>query len=580
LTHYSNVPNLQFTDPKRYGTGIKGAEAERLAEPGAVRDRSYFYMGEPGLVPPEPGLGVNRYRGESSNLYDITQDPLNFNVLARESNRTPYTAKYNQGIAYPTQDANDIERLVREYGYEGMANPKASKPMAIMFDKTPVQRRKKGGEVHMAEGGAVSDAKQRLLDMIAEEPHMAGGGLLKAVAKAQKTAKKAKMYSAVDKALEASKRGAGTGMEFANELAKTSGIKKAELVDRGIMVPSKNGPVLNPALTQLPKMTKQEFVSHLNEKYKPPGVRKISITDPKLTDEVIDKKAMQMMADDVNDYVDRHGDADYNEVFDNRYNNDYDQYFERAKEALSEDVGTKYSKYKLPGGENYRENLYQYENPAGKAFLQSHFDEPNVLYHMRQTDRIEPTYTSAQIDAIGQRMAEAMGTKVESLGSGAPILMMRQGVISPVEAAQFSHAKGFLNMDIDMTPAQRRALHIEEIQSDWHQKGRDQGYGPKTEEIVEAYYMTKDGQRIPIGFGKTKEEAEANIDVGWKNLVDIKYETSEKKIGEGMPDAPFKKNWHELALKQALMDAVEGDYDQLLHIPKPSEGPARYATRK
>lgn len=146
LTHFSHNPELQFVDPKRYGTGIKGAEAERLRDfPGGVRDRSYFYMGEPGAVKPEPGLGVNRYRGEASSLYDITQDPLNFRVLARESNRTPYTAKYNQGITSPLQEANDIERLVKEYGYQGMANPKASKPMAIMFKETPVRRNARGG---------------------------------------------------------------------------------------------------------------------------------------------------------------------------------------------------------------------------------------------------------------------------------------------------------------------------------------------------------------------------------------------------------------------------------------------------
>jgi len=146
LTHFSNDPNLRATDPGRYGTGIKGAEGDRLRDyPGAVRDRSYFYMGEPGTVAPEPGLGVNRYRGEASSLYDITQDPLNFQKLARESNRTPFTAKYNQGITHPLQDANDIERLVKEYGYQGMANPKASKPMAIMFKETPVRRQARGG---------------------------------------------------------------------------------------------------------------------------------------------------------------------------------------------------------------------------------------------------------------------------------------------------------------------------------------------------------------------------------------------------------------------------------------------------
>ena len=146
LTHFSNDPNLTLLDPKRYGTGIKGAEAERLRDyAGGVKDRSYFYLGEPGTVAPEAGLGVNRYRGEASSLYDITQDPLNFQKLARESNRVPFTAKYNQGVTYPLQDANDVERLVKEYGYQGMANPKATKPMAIMFKETPVRRQARGG---------------------------------------------------------------------------------------------------------------------------------------------------------------------------------------------------------------------------------------------------------------------------------------------------------------------------------------------------------------------------------------------------------------------------------------------------
>lgn len=146
LTHFSNSPELQFLDPKRYGTGIKGAEAKRLNEyEGGVKDRSYVYLGEPGTVSPEPGLGINRYRGESQNLYDITKDPLDFRTLARESNRTPFTSKVNAGVTSPLQEANDYERLVKEYGYEGMMNPNASKPMGIMFKPTPVQPRKRGG---------------------------------------------------------------------------------------------------------------------------------------------------------------------------------------------------------------------------------------------------------------------------------------------------------------------------------------------------------------------------------------------------------------------------------------------------
>jgi len=162
LTHYSNEPNLQLIDPTRYGTGIKGAEAGRLRDlEGGVRDRSYFYLGEPGTVAPEAGLGGNRYRGESSSLYDITQDPLDFRLLAREANRTPFTARVNAGVTYPMQEANDYERLVKEYGYEGMINPNATKPMGIMFEPTKV------------------------------EPRMAGGGLLSKLGKAAKAARAA-----------------------------------------------------------------------------------------------------------------------------------------------------------------------------------------------------------------------------------------------------------------------------------------------------------------------------------------------------------------------------------------------------
>jgi hypothetical protein len=402
------------------------------------------------------------------------------------------------------------------------------------------------------------------------EAHMARGGVLKAIETAQKTAKKSQMYSAVDKALEASKRGAGTGMEFANELAKTSGIKKAELVDRGIMVPSNNGPVLNPALTQLPKMTKQDFVSHLNEKYKPPGVRKITLGNVKfdqLSNQDLYKEYVRIRGSEPEAYGEPMSREDI---------------LDELSGAPDEDTTkAKYSKYKLPGGENYRENLYQYENPAGKAFYQSHFDEPNVLYHMRQTDRIEPTYTSAQIDAIGQRMADAMGVKQSSLASGAPILMMRQGVISPVEAAQFSHAKGFRNMDmdVDMSPAQRRALHVEEIQSDWHQKGRDQGYRgmfdrtPEQAERELTVLYDKRSRLIDEAAALPDSEMPKYLTMmeEIRNLGEqasqVSTEWNELLRSNALPNAPFKKNWHEHALKQALMDAAEGGYDQLLITP-------------
>lgn len=146
LTHFSHEPGLRMTDPNRYGTGIKGAEKARLeSTDNPLVPRTYFYAGEPGTVAPEPGLGINRYRTESESLYDISRDPLRFRPLAREANRVPFTSKYNAGMRSPDQELTDMERMIREYGYEGYINPQASKPAAVVYTPKPVERRRKGG---------------------------------------------------------------------------------------------------------------------------------------------------------------------------------------------------------------------------------------------------------------------------------------------------------------------------------------------------------------------------------------------------------------------------------------------------
>jgi hypothetical protein len=108
-------------------------------------ERSYFYTGDPSTVRPEPGLGRFRYGTRSEGLYDLASDPLRFRTLAAEANRTPFTAKYNKGVADPSQAFTDVERMAKEYGYEGLMNPQQG--TAIMYKPTPVQPFARGGAV-------------------------------------------------------------------------------------------------------------------------------------------------------------------------------------------------------------------------------------------------------------------------------------------------------------------------------------------------------------------------------------------------------------------------------------------------
>ena len=142
--------------------------------------------------------------------------------------------------------------------------------------------------------------------------------------------------------------------------------------------------------------------------------------------------------------------------------------------------------------------------PSTAEFQSSHFDEPNVLAHVRFNDRVD-----------------ADGAEV---------------------------------------------LFIEEVQSDWHQKGRREGYSGDVQELPKEavlyefdnstghhyqYVWSKEsGRSGSIGApGSTETEARASA---------IRNESRGV-----VPNAPLKKTWHEFALKRILRYAAENGYDKI-----------------
>jgi len=146
LTHYSSNPSLTMTDPSKYGTGLRGDERNRVLA-GGIKDRTYFYLGEPNSITPEPGLGASRYGAQGENLYDASSDPAKLYRLAKMSNVSSPLSNFNPNSVPHEQIMNDVERLAKEYGYSGVAHPDHANPMAIMFNPTPVQRQNTGGAI-------------------------------------------------------------------------------------------------------------------------------------------------------------------------------------------------------------------------------------------------------------------------------------------------------------------------------------------------------------------------------------------------------------------------------------------------
>lgn len=101
----------------------------------------------------------------------------------------------------------------------------------------------------------------------------------------------------------------------------------------------------------------------------------------------------------------------------------------------------------------------------------------------------------------------------------------------------------------------KKTLVINEVQSDWHRLGRKQGY--------------KSGRNYDAELQKIHEEAKPYTDRGQdapRELIDRATAIQDARLKDersGVPDAPFKTDWHELAMKRMLRYAVENGYDRI-----------------
>lgn len=368
-------------------------------------------------------------------------------------------------------------------------------------------------------------------------------------------------YSAVEHALEASNTKAASGAQWLGTLRNTKGVKPEEMEWLGL------NDYLAQAQTEGRKVTKQEIQDYVQaHKLELRDVEKGSISRADAESLLGD-----YMHHAVDDFLHREGrDPTPDETAAIR--NEIIEDIMQSPSDYGADVATKYESYVLPGGENYREHLitlpstdvnarvFEYAkkngiNDIGEAYRRfreeggpavnenrdyhsSHWDEPNILAHVRTNDRMMEGGPSFKL------RNKTSGNMTKAFDSEEAALAHRETLPEK------------LRPNLEVVPAgnkQVKSLHLEEVQSDWHQAGRDKGY--KTGERP----ATK--EEIKRGLARTNEQGEPVIGA------------------HGVPDAPFKKSWPELAMKRMIRRAAEEGYDRVSWTPGDAQA-ARYDLSK
>jgi len=328
-------------------------------------------------------------------------------------------------------------------------------------------------------------------------------------------------YSALDLGAKALKRKVGTGSEFLKELMALPGVKPTELKERNLE-----------GLMNAPRMTHEEFLTHLAAK-PAPAIREKILNNPTADDveKAVRKKLEKTEAEELKSQgyskkeIEQELEGYANNIKRNRPTI-WDQIWRNTYSDLNQNP-TAHDQYTLPGGERYREMLIKAPK-GGDEFpgVHAHFGgEKNILASMRLKDRTGPN---------GEKL-----------------------------------------------------LHLEELQSDWHQQGRDKGYiDPNAEQKLQQIEKLKSAfEELQTRRRQLHEQAKQEPDAGprFDSLMEEANSITPKLLElnsqmhnlehfgrqqkDAVPDAPFKKNWEEMALKRLMHHAAEKGYHGLVVTP-------------
>jgi hypothetical protein len=203
---------------------------------------------------------------------------------------------------------------------------------------------------------------------------------------------------------------------------------------------------------------------------------------------------------------------------------------------------TKFQQYALPGGKNYREVLFTLPPKAGGGLPDGYRTA------LRGPESGLPESQRWQVLGPDGRVAGFGSSEEEAIADFQDVHKPDQFRSSHFDEPNvLAHARLNERTDADG----KRVLFVEEVQSDWHQAGRKKGYkGDGTVEFTkgpdgEEFYAVKVGDKV-VDTANTRAAAQGILESS--GLV---------------PDAPFKKTWHEFVMKRLIREAAEKGFDRV-----------------
>jgi hypothetical protein len=256
----------------------------------------------------------------------------------------------------------------------------------------------------------------------------------------------------------------------------------------------------------------------------------------------------------------------------------------RDAEKMGENP-TKFGQYTLPGGKNYREVLLKAPDKNAVS--------PLSARELREFEDIRALGTNQMTQDQRARYYELLG-RDRDYRAGQDVNFRSPHWDDPNVLAH-------IRMSDRTGPAGEKLLHVEEIQSDWGQQGKKVGFtDPKATADAKEKIDQLSTQYDQLGRERRIAEKEMTdlpdynerfyelqnrvSEIGRQRDILSDQMASLRSItkGDSVPSAPYvtsTQGWTDLALKRVLKEAAEGGYDGVVFTPS-AEQAKRYDLSK
>lgn len=192
----------------------------------------------------------------------------------------------------------------------------------------------------------------------------------------------------------------------------------------------------------------------------------------------------------------------------------------------------------------YREFSSLKDGISRDSFRSSHWDEPNVLAHIRMVDRSIPVEGFSVNNRLSGNTSGFFKTREEAEAYRASLPESLRPETAVVGA--------------DGPP--QKVLNVEEIQSDWGQKGKKEGF--------QTSFSKEEQDELNSLFKKFANNEFVEGSPEYVRATELEKKRQQSKMG--LPSAPFvttTQGWTDLALKRVLTEAAKGEYDAVTFTP-------------